>query len=105
MARKNKFEAILVNADDLDPKPNWTRPLPAPGHMQVYFEERINFRRLHSYRLARTRQALAKSDLGTVLCFDQHNIRYISSTVIGEWARDSIHSRIRTNSRPEWYSR
>ena len=89
MARKSKkFEAIPVNPDDLDPKHNWTRPLPAPGHMQVDFEERINFRRLHSYRLARTRQALAKSDLGAVLCFDQHNIRYTSSTVIGEWARD-----------------
>ena len=23
-----------------------------------------------------------------MLCFDQYNIRYISSTVIGEWARD-----------------
>jgi len=91
MARKaKKFEAIPVNPDDLDPKHNWTRPLPAPGHMQVDFEERINFRRLHSYRLARTRQALAKSDLGAVLCFDQHNIRYTSSTVIGEWARDKL---------------
>ena len=91
MARKSKkFEAIPVNPDDLDPKHNWTRPLPAPGHMQVDFEERINFRRLHSYRLARTRQALAKSDLGAVLCFDQHNIRYTSSTVIGEWARDKL---------------
>ena len=25
-----------------------------------------------------------------MLCFDQHNIRYISSTVIGEWARDKL---------------
>jgi hypothetical protein len=25
-----------------------------------------------------------------VLCFDQYNIRYISSTVIGEWARDKL---------------
>ncbi len=90
MARKKKFEAIPVNPDDLDPNHNWTRPLPAPGHTQVDFEERINFRRLHSYRLARTRQALAKSDLGAVLCFDQHNIRYTSSTVIGEWARDKL---------------
>ncbi|MGZ6123280.1 MAG: M24 family metallopeptidase [Vulcanimicrobiaceae bacterium] len=58
--------------------------------MQVDFEERIDFRRLHNYRLARTRNALAKSGLGALLVFDQYNIRYISSTVIGEWARDKL---------------
>jgi Xaa-Pro dipeptidase len=58
--------------------------------MQVDFEERIDFRRLHEYRLARTRNALAKSKLGALLVFDQYNIRYISSTVIGEWARDKL---------------
>jgi hypothetical protein len=31
------------------------------GHTQVDFEERVNFRRLHDYRLARTRAALANS--------------------------------------------
>ena len=58
--------------------------------MQVDFEERVNFRRLHDYRLARTRAALAHSGLGALLCFDQHNIRYTTSTVIGEWARDKL---------------
>jgi Xaa-Pro dipeptidase len=58
--------------------------------MQVDFEERVDFRRLHTYRLARVRQALARSGLGALLVFDQHNIRYISSTVIGEWARDKM---------------
>jgi Xaa-Pro dipeptidase len=58
--------------------------------MQVDFEERVDFRRLHAYRLARVRQALAHSGLGALLVFDQHNIRYISSTVIGEWARDKM---------------
>ena len=58
--------------------------------MQVDFEERVDFRRLHRYRLGRTRQALARAGLGALLCFDQHNIRYISSTVIGEWARDKL---------------
>lgn len=62
----------------------------APGQMQVDFEERVNFRRLHDYRLARVRQALARSDLGALLSFDQHNIRYTTSTVIGEWARDKL---------------
>ena len=39
---------------------------------------------------ARVRQALAGSGLGALLVFDQYNIRYISSTVIGEWARDKL---------------
>jgi Xaa-Pro dipeptidase len=73
-----------------DPGHRWERPLQAPGRMQVDFEERVDFRRLHDYRLARTRQALAKSGMGAMLVFDQYNIRYISSTVIGEWARDKL---------------
>ena len=76
--------------DPADPGHRWERPLQAPGRMQVDFEERIDFRSLHDYRLARTRNALAKSKLGALLVFDQYNIRYISSTVIGEWARDKL---------------
>src|SRR6266851_3838750 len=73
-----------------DPQHRWDRPIQAPGHMQVDFEERVDFRRLHDYRLARVRRALAQSGLGALLVFDQHNIRYISGTVIGEWARDKL---------------
>ena len=87
---KRTHEPKLVKAEDLDPRHDWSRPLLALGQMAVDFEERVNFRRLHDYRLARTREALAKSDLGAILTFDQHNIRYISSTVIGEWARDKL---------------
>ena len=76
--------------DPANPDHRWNRPLQAPGRMQVDFEERVDFRRLHEYRLARTRNALAKSGLGALLVFDQPNIRYISSTVIGEWARDKL---------------
>jgi len=91
MAKKSKKPQFLpVDENDLKPGHRWHRPLQAPGTTQVDFEERVEFRRLHRYRLARTRQSLAKSGLGAVLCFDQHNIRYISSTVIGEWARDKL---------------
>jgi Xaa-Pro aminopeptidase len=76
--------------DDADPRHRWDRPLQAPGHTQVDFEERVDFRRLHAYRLARARQALSRSGLGAVLVFDQYNIRYLSGTVIGEWARDKL---------------
>src|SRR5256714_2556211 len=91
MARKQHPPAGKpVNADAIDPRHRWDRPLQAPGHMQVDFEERVDFRRLNAYRLARVRQALAGSGLGALLVFDQYNIRYISSTVIGEWARDKL---------------
>ena len=83
-------EPTIVRPDDIDPHHRWDRPLQAPGHTQVDFEERVDFRRLHDYRLARTRAALAQSGLGALLCFDQHNIRYTTSTVIGEWARDKL---------------
>jgi Xaa-Pro dipeptidase len=89
MARSLK-EPRVVRPDDIDPHHNWSRPIQAPGHTQVDFEERVNFRRLHDYRLARVRAALAQAGLGSLLCFDQANIRYTTSTVIGEWARDKL---------------
>src|SRR5262249_54185453 len=60
------------------------------GPMPVAFEERVDFRRLHGYRLGRVPHALSRSGLGALLVFDQYNIRYISGTVIGEWARDKL---------------
>jgi Xaa-Pro aminopeptidase len=87
---KPRKDPTIIRPDDIDPRHRWDRPLQAPGHNQVDFEERVDFRRLHDYRLARTRAALASSGLGALLCFDQHNIRYTTSTVIGEWARDKL---------------
>ena len=58
--------------------------------MGVDFEERVDYRRLHRYRLARAHAALEKSDLGALLLFDDNNIRYVTSTKIGEWARDKL---------------
>jgi Xaa-Pro aminopeptidase len=56
--------------------------------MAVDWEQRIDFARLRSERLAKARESLRDSDLGAVLLFDQNNIRYVTSTHIGEWARD-----------------
>ena len=58
--------------------------------MNVDWEERWNVERLRTYRLGRARAALAASDLGAVLLFDFNNIRYVTSTHIGEWARDKM---------------
>ena len=83
-------EPRLIKPEDIAPKFNWGRAIPAPGHMAVDFEERIDFRRLHNYRVARARQAMAKAGLGALLTFDANNIRYLTSTVIGEWSRDKM---------------
>src|SRR5215216_5991034 len=65
--------------------------LASPGtSMAVDFEQRIDYARLRSERLERTRAALEASELGALLLFDMNNVRYVTSTHIGEWARDKM---------------
>src|SRR6056300_255942 len=90
MSKKIIVEPTQVDLAALDPRWEWNRPIPAPGRMNVDFEERVDFRRLHKYRVERARQALRESYLGAMLCFDNNNIRYLTSSVIGEWSRDKI---------------
>jgi len=54
----------------------------------VDWEQRIDFPQLRRDRLDRAKAALEASDLGALLLFDPNNIRYVTSTHIGEWARD-----------------
>ncbi len=63
---------------------------PAPGRMSVDFEERVDFARLREHRLSRAMTALAASDLGALLVFDNNNIRYLTGVSIGEWTRDKL---------------
>ena len=67
-----------------------TTTFASPGSMNVDWEERWNVDRLRDYRFGRARAALAASDVGAVLLFDFNNIRYATSTHIGEWARDKM---------------
>jgi Xaa-Pro aminopeptidase len=60
------------------------------GTMAVDWEQRVDFDRLRRDRLARTKQHLADSELGALLCFDMANIRYITATHIGTWAMDKL---------------
>jgi Xaa-Pro aminopeptidase len=62
----------------------------SPGAQTVDWEERVNVDRLRTYRSGRAAAALAASDVGAVLLFDFNNIRYVTSTHIGEWARDKM---------------
>ena len=59
------------------------RPLGAPGHGGVDYEQRVEFGRLREYRLARARAALEGSECGAFLLFDFYNIRYTTQTWIG----------------------
>src|SRR4029077_14045541 len=56
--------------------------------MAVDWEQRIDFARLRAARLEKAPASLMDSELGALLLFDQNNIRYVTSTHIGEWARD-----------------
>jgi Xaa-Pro aminopeptidase len=56
--------------------------------MAVDWEQRVDFPRLRADRLAKAKAALEASELGALLLFDPNNIRYVTSTHIGEWARD-----------------
>ena len=59
------------------------RPLRAPGHGGVDFEQRVDFDRLRRYRLERAHAALEASDCGAFLLFDFYNTRYTTQTWIG----------------------
>jgi len=85
-----KRDPLKITAEDINPRYNWGRHLPVLGTMGVDFEERVDYRRLHRYRLGRAQAALEASDLGALLLFDDNNIRYVTSTKIGEWARDKL---------------
>jgi Xaa-Pro aminopeptidase len=59
---------------------------PAPGVMGVDWEVRVDFERLRTYRLERTRRMLEQEGLGALLLFETSNIRYATATQIGYWA-------------------
>ena len=80
----------LLRPQDMDPNWRWDRHIPAPGHMAVDFERRVDHDRLRRYRLSRARDALKNSECGALLLFDVNNIRYVSGTKIGEWERDKL---------------
>src|SRR3989440_2969505 len=60
------------------------------GLMGVDWEERVNYERLRTERLARIKKLLKESEIGALLCFDMNNIRYITATHIGTWAMDKL---------------
>lgn len=57
------------------------------GMMAIDVEQRIDFDAMRKYRLQRAREQMEKYDLGALLCMDQDNVRYITSTNLAEWTR------------------
>ncbi len=60
------------------------------GSNAVDWEARVDMARLREERLAKLNAALEASDLGALLTFDFHNIRYMTGTHIGTWAMDKL---------------
>jgi Xaa-Pro dipeptidase len=60
------------------------------GPNAVDWEERVDLDRLRTQRLERLKASLDRSELGALLSFDFHNIRYMTSTHIGTWAMDKL---------------
>jgi Xaa-Pro aminopeptidase len=63
---------------------------PTFGTTGVDWENRIDLPRLRRERLERLKAELDRSDLGALLTFDFHNIRYLTATHIGTWAMDKM---------------
>jgi Xaa-Pro aminopeptidase len=60
------------------------------GINTVDWEQRVDVDRLRRERLGRLQGLLDASELGSVLCFDMANVRYMTATHLGTWAMDKL---------------
>ncbi|MET7392806.1 Xaa-Pro peptidase family protein [Dactylosporangium sp. NPDC005572] len=60
------------------------------GMNVVDWESRVDVDRLRRERLAKLKHRLQQSEVGALLTFDFHNIRYMTATHIGTWAMDKM---------------
>ncbi|SDO48611.1 Xaa-Pro dipeptidase [Paenibacillus sp. yr247] len=60
------------------------------GTMAVDHEMRIDYDKLRKDRLQKTRDQMEKDGLGALLVYDPDNIRYITSTKLGEWSNNKL---------------
>jgi Xaa-Pro aminopeptidase len=60
------------------------------GTNGVDWENRLDLDRLRRERVRKLKAELDRSDVGALLTFDFHNIRYMTSTHIGTWAMDKL---------------
>jgi hypothetical protein len=89
MARKQDApKARPVTAEDVDPRHRWDRPLQAPGIRR--WISRSGSTSGGCTLSSGPRASAGAVEPRAILVFDQYNIRYLSGTVIGEWARDKL---------------
>jgi len=60
------------------------------GTMAKDWEIGVDYARLRRERAERAQAAIKAAGLGGVLCFIMDNVRYVTSTHIGEWSRDKF---------------
>lgn len=60
------------------------------GVMASDVEQRIDFAAMRQHKHERIQTQLAEKALGAVLCFDPDDVRYATSTTLGEWHRDKF---------------
>ncbi len=60
------------------------------GTMAVDHEIRIDYDKLRKDRLQKSRDQMAKDGLGALLVYDPDNVRYITSTKLGEWTTNKL---------------
>ncbi len=60
------------------------------GTMAVDREIRIDYGKLREDRLRKAKEKVKEYQLGAVLCFDPDNIRYITSTALGQWTNNKL---------------
>jgi Xaa-Pro dipeptidase len=60
------------------------------GTIAKDWEAGVDFRKLQADRLERAQTAAKDAGFGAFLCFNFDNIRYITSTHLGEWGRDKF---------------
>jgi Xaa-Pro aminopeptidase len=60
------------------------------GTMGTDVEVRVDFDRLRKDRVAKANAALKDAGVDAIMVFDPNNVRYLTSTFLGEWARDKL---------------
>ncbi|MGH9247910.1 MAG: M24 family metallopeptidase [Acidimicrobiales bacterium] len=57
------------------------------GSLSTDWKEGINWAAVRKWRLRRAREAMARHELGAILCMYDENLRYVSSTLTPGWNR------------------
>lgn len=60
------------------------------GTMAVDCELRIDYAKLRADRLEKSRKQMEADGLGSLLLFDPDNVRYVTSTRLGEWVNNKL---------------